>query len=106
MPSAGMAGLIALAIVVALFIANWLIHAISGWFSWPLIVIGAIAFAAGMVVDNKNVRLIGVGMVLVGAGLLLLGGITGFAVTLITTLMVVAIFFAAVAVLVSLKRKA
>ncbi len=90
----------------ALLVANWLAGVLSDLFSWPLIIIGAVAFAIGMVIDNKQVQLIGVGAALIGLGLILVDWTTGFAFKLLKILVILGIFFVGVAVLVHAKRSA
>ena len=92
--------------IVVLLVANWLAGVLSDLFSWPLILIGAAAFAIGMVIDNKHVQLIGVGAALIGVGLFLVDWTTGFAFKLLKILVIVSIFFVGVAVLVYAKRSA
>jgi hypothetical protein len=81
--SVGRIALYVAAGIVALGLANWIAGALSDWFSWPLIIIGAIALVAGMAIDNKHVKLAAVGMIMVGTGLLMVGWTTGLLLRLV-----------------------
>jgi hypothetical protein len=90
--------------LVALLLANWLVGALSDIFGWPLIIIGAVAFAIGMLIDNKHTQLVGVGAALIGGGLMLLDTTTGFVIKLVKIVVILGIFFVGLSVLVSFKR--
>jgi hypothetical protein len=90
--------------MVALLLANWLVGVLSDIFGWPLIIIGAVAFAIGMLIDNKHTQLVGVGAALIGGGLMLLDTTTGFVIKLMKIIVILGIFFVGLSVLVSFKR--
>ena len=90
--------------LVALLLANWLVGVLSDIFGWPLIIIGAVAFAIGMLIDNKHTQLVGVGAALIGGGLMLLDTTTGFVIKLVKIIVILGIFFVGLSVLVSFKR--